>query len=106
MPRTAQTTSAKIAISKPISAIADSESSPRESAIFSESSERFSRRRRSMISASPSRTAAYWLMVARIPVTAATPRAKYLAESDALSKTLNAARTMIAIRTSAGATWD
>ena len=86
--------------------MADSESNPRESAIFSDSSERFSMRRRSMISASPSRTAAYWLMVARIPVTAATPRAKFLAESGAFSNALKAARTMIAISTSAGAIWD
>ena len=86
--------------------MADSESSPRDSAIFSASADLFSILRRSTISASPSRTAAYWLMVARMPVTAATPRVKYLAASFADSKTLSAARTMIAMSTSAGATWD
>ena len=95
-----------MAMLKPTIAIAESDRSPRESAILLETSERFSMRRRSTTIASPSRTAAYWLMMARIPVTAATPRAKYLAASFAVANLSNAAKTMIAIRTSAGATWD
>ncbi len=56
------------------------------------------------MSASASRIAAYWLIVARIPVAAATPIARYLAPSLAPSNAPIVARTTTAISTSAGAT--
>jgi ATP-dependent exoDNAse (exonuclease V) beta subunit len=58
---------------------------------------------RSSTNASPSRTAAYWLMIAKIPVTAATPIAKYLAPSFADVNLSNPANTKIAINTREGA---
>jgi hypothetical protein len=71
--------------------MADSDSRPRDSAIFLPSADLLEILARSSTNASPSRTAAYWLMIAKIPVTAATPIARYLAPSFAdvnLSKPL------------------
>ena len=69
--------------------IAESDSNPRESAIFAESADGVASLRRSTKRASPSRTAAYWLIVAKIPVMAATPRVRYFAESAAAMSVLS-----------------
>ena len=85
-------------------AIAESESSPRDSAIFFERAVGSSAFFISIIRASASRTAAYWLMVARIPVAAATPMVRYLAPSDAFSNAPKAATAKTPMSTSAGVT--
>ena len=70
---------------EPTIAIAESESNPRLDAItFAKllGDETFAR---SASNASPSRTAAYWLIIAKMPVTATIHNVAYLVASDAPS---------------------
>ena len=68
---------------KPVMAEAEIESRPRESEILLPNADFPAAFARSSTNASPSRTAAYWEMIAKIPVTAATPIAKYFVPSEA-----------------------
>lgn len=80
--------------------MADNESSPRESAILVASADGFSIFFRSVRRASASRMAAYCEIIAKIPVAAATPTARYLALSAAPSNIPNAASTKTPISNS------
>ena len=94
-----------MAIPKPVIAEAEIDSRPRDSEIFLPNADLPDAFARSSTNASPSRTAAYWEMIAKIPVTAATPIARYLVPSVAISNLPNADVTKIPIKTNDGAIW-
>ena len=88
---------------KPVIAVAEIESKPRDWLIFVPRDDFPEIFARSSTTDSPSRTAAYWEMIAKIPVTAATPIARYFVPSDAISNFPKADVTKIPINTNDGA---
>ena len=89
---------------RPAIATAASERRLRDPAIFFVNSEELLRRFRSARSASASRIAAYWEMIAKIPVAATTTSVKYFVACEAFANLPKAANTNTPIKTRLGAT--